>query len=277
MDEKRRKIKRWIIIGIYGVIFLALVGAIYQAFRPEETCSDSLKNQNEEDVDCGGVCRPCEKYDARELNILESGSTKSGQEGSLDAYARIENPNNFWGGEAVNYEFMVKDESGNVLGSRKGASFILPQETKFIVENNLPSGATGAKVEFKVESVAWAKFDSSFHNPEIKIINKNLKFDFFQSSASGLLRNESPYDFSLIKIKIILRDNSGKIGFINTTEMRTVKSGEEREFKAIWPGKLPDEITRMEVETEINVFDSQSIFQKFYESQKFQEITAPRR
>jgi len=31
--------------------------------RPVETCFDGVKNQNEEGVDCGGVCRPCEHRD----------------------------------------------------------------------------------------------------------------------------------------------------------------------------------------------------------------------
>ena len=27
--------------------------------KPEETCFDGIKNQNEEGIDCGGVCKPC--------------------------------------------------------------------------------------------------------------------------------------------------------------------------------------------------------------------------
>ncbi len=30
------------------------------AFAPKESCFDRIKNQNEENVDCGGVCRPCQ-------------------------------------------------------------------------------------------------------------------------------------------------------------------------------------------------------------------------
>ena len=30
-----------------------------------ETCFDGLKNQNEKDVDCGGICDPCDsKYNS---------------------------------------------------------------------------------------------------------------------------------------------------------------------------------------------------------------------
>ena len=31
-----------------------------QASLTAETCNDGVKNQNEENVDCGGVCKPCE-------------------------------------------------------------------------------------------------------------------------------------------------------------------------------------------------------------------------
>ena len=30
-----------------------------EVIKPKETCFDSIKNQNEEDIDCGGVCKPC--------------------------------------------------------------------------------------------------------------------------------------------------------------------------------------------------------------------------
>ena len=31
------------------------------AFAKKETCFDGIKNQNEEDIDCGGLCKPCQK------------------------------------------------------------------------------------------------------------------------------------------------------------------------------------------------------------------------
>lgn len=30
-------------------------------FAKTQTCFDGMKNQNEEDIDCGGICKPCEK------------------------------------------------------------------------------------------------------------------------------------------------------------------------------------------------------------------------
>lgn len=271
MEEKQRKTKQIIIAGVYGLLIFLVAYLIYGFFKPEETCFDGARNQNEEEIDCGGVCRACERLEALSLEIKEIGSTRSGREGFLDGYARIENPNSSLGGEKINYEFKVLDREGNQIGNRQGASFILPQESKYILENNIPGGGEGGKIEFKIIGTDWVKFDSSFHNPELDVINKNIISEFPQSSAGGLIRNRSPFDFSLIGIKVILKDGEGRVRLTNTTEMRTVKSGEEREFKAIWPGKLPEEVVRMEVETEVNIFDSQSVFRRFYDSQKFQE------
>lgn len=37
-----------------------------------ETCDDKLKNQNEEGVDCGGICKPCTIFEGKEI---ERGAT----------------------------------------------------------------------------------------------------------------------------------------------------------------------------------------------------------
>ena len=44
-----------------------------------ETCSDSIKNQNEEGTDCGGVCKPCGQIN-KPVTITASGQNE-GQSG----------------------------------------------------------------------------------------------------------------------------------------------------------------------------------------------------
>ena len=43
--------------------------AINQTGKKQETCFDGIKNQNEDNADCGGVCNPCEKT---ELNCNDN-------------------------------------------------------------------------------------------------------------------------------------------------------------------------------------------------------------
>jgi len=78
----------------------------------------------------------------------------------------------------------------------------------------------------------------------------------------GLLKNESPFDFSLISLKIILKDSADKVVALNLTEIRTVKSGENRDFRAVWFSRFLGEVLNVEVQAEANVFDSESFTTK---------------
>jgi len=275
MNENKRTLKRLIIIVSY-LFIIALLVFLYYFFKASgETCSDGIKNQNEEAVDCGGDCSPCQNIKVEPLQALEAGVTESGREGMVDIFARIENPNVQIGAKEVSYDFVAVDDQGEELGVFSCTTFLLPQETKFVFQANAKLEKNKInKIVWRVKNINWVKFNTAFQNPQLKIVNKKLDVDDSESFASGLLRNESPYDLSLIKIKVILLDAKNKIRYINFTDMRTVKSQEERGFKVFWPGTLPNDIVKVEVEAEVNVFDPQSFFREYYETQKFQEFVS---
>jgi hypothetical protein len=275
MRIKRRDIKRSIIIFVYILILAFLGWVIYLRFGPAKaTCTDKIKNQNEEDVDCGGVCGACKKIEAQDLIPRGVELVDSGTQGQVDVLGQIENPNSSFGSKKFEYQFDFKDASGNVFFSKKGESFILPGEKKYIVENNVPLPQKPEFLKLKILSSEWVEFNSFYETPPMKIINKQYNEKNSGpvfAEAVGILKNESLFDFNLIKIEIILRDADDKILALNSTEMRTVKSGEEREFKSFWPNKFPGTVAKMEVQSEVNVFDSQTFVDRYYKPQKFQQ------
>ncbi len=272
--EGRQK-KRIIIVAIYLVLLITFCIFIYYAFlKPEETCFDKVKNQNEEDVDCGGVCARCQKIEAQPLVSLETGIVDSGIPGEYDFYSFLSNPNNIYGSQSFQYEIRMKDASGNVLTERTGESFILPGEKKYIVETNFKLETVPAKAELAIKSSQWIEFNQYYQKPDLEIVNKNyseITGGVGFSEAKGLLKNKSPFDFELIKIRVILKDNNGKVVGLNSTQMRTVKSKEERDFRALWPNRFPGDVRNMEAQAEVNVFDSEIFMQRFFQTQKFQK------
>jgi len=91
------------------------------------------------------------------------------------------------------------------------------------------------------------------------------------AQATGLLRNKSPFDFNEIIVRVILKDNAGKILALNSTSMETVVSGQERDFRTFWPSKFPgaENVQDMETQVEVNVFDSEAFVKKYFDIQKF--------
>ena len=270
----KRQIKRMIIILIYLIILGMIIWLFYALTKTKETCTDKIKNQNEEGVDCGGVCAPCKHIVVRPLTIGATGVVSGGVADQYDFYSLISNPNNVFGSGKIDYEVDLKDANGNVLARREGTSFILPGEQKYIVENNLPAPVSPAGGEIIIKNTQWTQFDDYYKNPEIEIVNKNystIKSGVGFAEATGLLRNKSPFDFNEIVVRIILKDSSGKVLALNSTSMETVNSGQERDFRTFWPSKFlgSENVQDMGTQVEVNVFDSEAFVKKYFGVQKF--------
>lgn len=267
--------RKRIIIGIaYLAIFSGIGFGWHYFFGPEATCSDGIKNQNEEDVDCGGVCAACQKIEAKPLEIGETGILDSTISDQYDFYALVSNPNSVYGSDSFAYSVKLKDGSGNVITEKKGSSYILPGDSKYVVETNVAAVSRPSSVEFSIVATDWVEFMSYYERPDIRIVNKTyneIASGVGFSEATGLLKNGSPYDFASISVKVILKDASGKAIAINSTEMRTVKSGEDRDFRLTWPNRFQGTVSEMIAQPEVNVFSSEAFAQKYFKSQQFQQ------
>lgn len=271
---EKRDIKRLIIILIYLLIFTSLLLGAYVWLRPKESCFDQKMNQNEQGIDCGGICqKKCNVLPQSDLVVGEKGFVESGISGKYDLFGEVSNPNNDFGSGNFSYEFRIKDLAGVILNKFSGKSFILPGEKKYLIATNVPTETIPGGIDLVVSEVKWEEF-VNYEKPQLKIINRNYQetnSGIGFSEAFGLLKNESPFDFSTIKINIILKDSTGKILALNSTILNTVKTGESRDFKAIWLSKFSGEVEDLEFQAEVNVFNSESFARRYFRSQKFQE------
>jgi hypothetical protein len=274
MGKLGRGCKKLVIIFVYLVIFSLLGLLIYHWLKPAPTCTDGKKNQNETGVDCGGVCSPCKKVlETQDLIIKEKAFVPGGQ-GSYDAMMRVSNPNNQIAGSSFSYDLKLEDAGGNVLAERSGESFILPKESKYIIETSLETDKIPAQIEASISNPRWEEF-FDYERPELNIYDR--KYDLISSGvgyseAFGLFRNESPFDFNSVKINVVLRDANGKPIAFNKTEMNTINAGEQRDFRLLWPVNFPGDVQGVEMEAEADVFNSQNFIKKYTnsEAQQFQ-------
>lgn len=272
--EKDQK-KRLIIVGVYVFIALLFVYMLYAWLKVEPSCFDAVKNQNEAGVDCGGICAmQCAKLPQQNLSVEEVNFVPSGIAGKIDIYGKIYNPNQAFGVEKFNYEFKIKNSSGEVVSIKPGSGYILPGERKYIIESNLDASMNSEKVEMEISEIEWVEAGELYEKPQLKIVNKNyreIENGIGFSESIGLLKNESPFDFNGIKIVVILKDENEKVIAMNSTQMNTVKSGENREFKVFWPGEFFGNVSNMDIQAEVNVFDSESFMRRYFQSEKFQQ------
>jgi len=267
-----RNSKRIIIISIYLAIFFLIVSFLYLTFASNPTCSDGKKNQSESEVDCGGPCHPCKKeIVADNLQVMKKDIVYGGRNNQFDALIKIENPNDKYGVAEFDYSIRLIDQNGNTLAQRSGHSFILPNESKYIIEQDLYVNSKPANIDFGIDNVKWQEFSDYVEQPQLNVYNKNYSIADDKSEVFGLLKNESYFDFNSIEINIVLRDKNGKPLALGKNEMRTVNSQEQRDFKIIWPYKFLGEVSDIEIEAEADVFNSNNFIKKYLPRQKFQE------
>ncbi|MFA6974181.1 MAG: FxLYD domain-containing protein [Parcubacteria group bacterium] len=267
--------KRLIIIGIYVLIFLLVIYGFYSKFKPQPSCFDGKQNQNEQGVDCGGVCaQKCAIVAEKNLVVEQASFVASGVGNNFDLFAVVTNPNQTLGSSKFNYQFTVKNAAGETMGTQSGSSFILPGETKYVVESNLSLRDVPVKVELSITNPEWVEANEFYEKPQLKVVNKNyapISNGVGFSEATGLLKNESSLSFATIKVEIILKNAQGEVVALNSTQMNTVQTGENRDFRVFWPNRFPGEVANMEVQSEVNVFASDAFVKKNFKPAKFQE------
>lgn len=268
--EKRDK-KRIVISSIYLVIFILILIPIIFKIIPNGTCSDGKQNQNEEGVDCGGVCQKfCEIKLNDSLVFKSVGIIETGVANEYAVYGEVLNPNKDYGSSNFDYIFDLKDANGVSLAKTEGTGFIFPGEKKYLIELGIKTSSYPVKADLEIKNISWKDF-SGVQKPQLAIVNRNFNEtdqELGISSAIGVLRNESPFDFNEIKVQAIIKDSFGKIIALNSTKMNTVRSGEKREFKFLWANIIAG-AGNMEVQAETNIFRNDAFVRQYFPGQVF--------
>jgi len=265
-----KRIQKQIIIAVLFFVFWGLVGfGISRFFVKGPTCFDGIKNQKELAVDCGGPCKACmptlEKIRTLKIKTIRSAAN------SFDLLAQIENPNREYGSANLSYQFEAFDQSGSSIKKIEGATFILPSETKYVIETPITLSSDPAKVTFSIKNISWEKF-SSFSEVGLEIFKKNyneaLPNSGYFSKAIGTTANKSNYDYDKVEIAVVLYDVSGNIINFGKTEQKTVLSGEEREFTISWKNQFKRP-TRYEMDVYTNIFLNENFIKRHGATEKY--------
>lgn len=268
MDTRNQK---QIIVAVifFGILFLA-GGGFYFAFRSPAGCFDKIQNQGEEGVDCGGPCAAaCEE---KELKPLEAAKTYffSSRENFYDAAVRIRNLNLRYGAKNFSYTFKLIDGAGNEIGEKSGKSFILPGQSKYIIEPLIEAKGKPARVSFSYSDEQWERLED-FGELRLSIKNKFYSRTAAAagetgfSKAEGTVFNDTPYDFDKIGVNVVLFGENNAPIAVNKTEMRTLIAGEERYFKVIWFYPFEGDVKNVEAEAETNAFLQETFLKRFGE------------
>lgn len=274
---KHRGVKRFIIASVYLALIAGLAFLVYWAnFYVPPVCTDGKQNGKETGVDCGGKCGACQEVVTGAPFELEEVAVMPGGSGRYDVLGKIYNPNDTEGASSFSYTVELKGANGESLAVQEGKSFILPQERKTVIEIGLESSVVPATAALRIDKIEWQRFSGYQDRPRINIYQKRygeISGGVGFSEAFGLVSNESAYDFRKLQVKVILRDKSGKPLAANMTEMRTVASNEERDFRLVWPEAFPGVVEQVDMEADADFYNSDNFVRQYLPGGRFQEFS----
>jgi hypothetical protein len=259
-----RLFKQLKVLLIMLAIFVALLVGVYFVFiYTPPSCFDGIKNQDEDRVDCGGSClTPCEIDTPEAPIVMWSGFFKQ-DEDNYSLAAKLRNRNNSYGSPKFDYVFEAKDEQGTTLKEIPGTSFVSPGQTRYIINTNvsLPQGVK--TVEFKVVEgkTIWKRTPIRLNPVDFTVYAKNFtvlnNFQFY-AEASGVIRNETSYDFRRVEVGVFLYNSRSEVIAVAQTVLEDLVSGKDREFKVFWPKRFEGTYSMMDVIPQTNFFENQN-------------------
>lgn len=279
MDYRRKK--QIIIVSLLALILILLgVGAYFSWFYQKATCFDDRQNQKEEGVDCGGPCQmSCELLTVKNLQV-EWAQAIFLKDGLYDLAAKIDNVNPNYGLSHFDYVFKIFNENGQAIAEKKGSSFSLPGQKKYLIETNVALPVRPEKIELTIAEspkTDWRRLKDNFEEPNIFVQDKQFKYleDGAQTvgtaQASGIVKNDSNFDFDKITVSVALFDQAKNVIGVNKTEIYTVLAGEQRYFSTLWFLPLTGEVKSLDVLAETNLFLADNFMRRNSGTEKFQE------
>lgn len=220
------------------MIIIAIVGGIIWFFRPQVTCFDNRQNQNEEGVDCGGICEKKCLGRIEDVRVVWTRFFEI-ENGFYDVAALVDNPNTLAGAKKIIYRFRIHDRNNILIAIREGRTFINPGERFIVFESRVRTlERIPATVSLEVDSVVWEREDGP--KPNISSFGYVLIREPF-GRLEAILRNNDIFEVNNLEIVVLLLDKSENAIAISRTIVESLARDSEKRIGFTWPFAIPEE------------------------------------
>lgn len=254
MDFRRKR--QFIIIAVVAAVLFGIIFLLVYRLTPQPTCFDNRKNQNEEDVDCGGPCVSCALKHQEPLELSWSPRFFLVGDHQYDFVAEIRNPNLALGGTFL-YTFKIFDNTGFLLAERKGRSFMYPGETAHLIENSFVTERTIDHVNLEILGTTF----TFSKDVEPDLIAGRKTYDIKTgiqgkqvSHVTTLLVNRTLEDQKNIMVNVLLYDKDGNVVGVNKTVVDSLASGVSMPLEFSWPSVVASVADSIMIEPRVTRF-----------------------
>lgn len=195
---------------IYGLFYLALLSFIFWSFylsflKPGPNCFDKKQNQNEEGLDCGGVCKNlCFPKDFKDLEITQEKIFRL-DSNHVSFFAEVKNPNPEFAVKNFSYVLNIYNSKDEIIKTLKDNSFVFSNDLSHILIPNFEiSSNLVDRLELIIEkNINWVKKEN-FEKPNFSKSSLKIEKESNRIKFSGSLSNQTPFSFKDPQVLVIL-------------------------------------------------------------------------
>lgn len=251
--RKRQLIYLSIIFGFFLLIFLSL----YLIYKPVPTCFDNKKNQDELEVDCGGICAKACPAQLIPLTIWWTRIFPIG-DGLYDVANLVENQNTHFGVKNIKYVLRIYDQFNVLIAERTGETFFNPQEKFVIYEPNIDTKERKAERAFLYldDTAVWQRIKVT--PPTLVVGTKNFS-NLPQPRLQSKVTNSSLEMLRNSKFVAVLSDTSGNALGASQTLIDSLSGNESRELNFTWPTPFTETPAIIDIYPKLEFFDENTL------------------
>lgn len=225
---------------LFGLVLIA-AGGWFLFFYTPDSCSDGAQNQNEEGIDCGGVCALlCE---APNVSATWARSVRVAP-GVYHAVAMVRNSDAGAGTTNLPYTFSLYDADNLLIATKKGLATLEPGEVVPIFEKNV---ITGERVPVRTfidfEGGTWFKMER-IESP-IRITSQSLDQNNLRLTAS--VENKTPSAVENIILTALLYDADDVLVAASQTVINTLQARGTQTVTFTWQEAFERPVVRTDI------------------------------
>lgn len=232
-----------------------LLDAFAISYGDEQLAVAKMVAYGQADLHAYTVANAAEDLDVDREKVFSTGN------GTYDLYASLINPNDDWWAEFT-YSFDTDLDNGEVH-----EGFILPGETKPIVDLAVESEVPITEAVLSIKDVQWRRVDhhlvndySQWSSDRLNIIVSDLVYsketrfdDTIFGRTSFTLENATAFSYYDPVLYVLLKKGDSVVG-VNRTTLTDLDSGVSKDVVLNWFGALPS-VGDVEVVVELDLFD----------------------
>jgi hypothetical protein len=241
--ERRKQAVIWVIILL--IIFVISVSAWVVLHKPP-TCTDGSRNQDEQGIDCGGVCDLMCLDSVQDPVILWQRFFKVSN-GIYTVATMIQNPNLHSSAKDVPYRIRLYDEDGITIFERNGFMTLYPKYNFPIIDpgiRTLERVPVRMTFEFTDQPV-WYRADEQ--KTSLSIVNDIVFNQKTSPRIDAFIRNDSNISQKSVKVAVLIYDPEGNIMAVSQTIVESVPAHGSSKIVFSWPEPFQYPILKKEL------------------------------